>query len=378
MVGINNANQSFIIPSAIGLVYNGTIILGVIFLGSVWGIYGLAVGSLIGVILQFLMQLPSAYKAGLRFKFNFDYKNEGLREVLKLVLPFTLLGAIEQINLVVDRTLATSLPTGSVSALYFSNKLIYLPYGVIITAVATVIYPVLVEAASKFNYTNLIEQVIRAFRLTSILLIPSLVGIIVLKEPLVKLIFQRGEFTYEDTILTAGTLPYFLGAVYFGAIIAIVLNAFFAMKMMKVAVVTGIITVVSNILLSLYLVNIFHHKGLALANSLANLINLTLLLAVFYYLVRGYCKVSQSRSIMMFSIKISVASAIMGLVVWYINKAFTGLGINEVILMGFNVIIGLIVYLFLSSYLKVEEIRDDFFGLIIKIIHKMTTVIRKR
>ena len=142
LVGINNVNNSFLAPSLIGLVANVITIVSIFILGSFWGIYGLAVGSFLGILGQFLIQLPSAYKHGLRFRFEIDFSHPGLRETLHLVATFVLSAATSQVNLIVDRTLATGLLAGIVSSLYFANKLVFLPQNIFTGAVVMVVFPV--------------------------------------------------------------------------------------------------------------------------------------------------------------------------------------------------------------------------------------------
>ncbi|GAB6173076.1 hypothetical protein JCM15765_25540 [Paradesulfitobacterium aromaticivorans] len=146
----------------------------------------------------------------------------------------------------------------------------------------------LTRAAARKEWGGLIEGFQRSVRLLSLALPPAAMGIFVLRLPLVQLLFEHRAFTREDTIITAGTVGYFLGALYFGAMVGMVANIYFALKKMVVAVWTGLIAVAVNIGLSLWLIHLLEHKGLALANSLSALVNLCLLTAGLFVVLRQH------------------------------------------------------------------------------------------
>jgi putative peptidoglycan lipid II flippase len=361
LVGINNSLHSFLAPSSIGLVSNVLVILSIFTLGRVWGVYGLATGVTLGVFFQFLLQLPSVRKHGFRYRFELDFKHPGAREVGLLIAPFILSAAAGQVNVIVDRILATGLPTGVVSALYFANKLVFMPYSMFTGAVGTVILPLLASAATLQDWSKLVEGINRGIRLLTIVVFPAAIGIYVLRIPLVQLLFQHGVFTQEDTLATANTIPYFLGALLFGAMVAVLVNIYFATKNMKFAVLTSIVTVIVNIVLSIILVRYTQQRGLALANSLSALVNLVLLVGGMFWVLKLHRKTQLPyRSLIIFLGQVGLAGTAMGAAVFSFNhllagymKGLEGLVINTVA----SILVGCIVYTFIGFALKIEEIQ---------------------
>lgn len=359
LVGINNANHSFLAPSMIGLVSNVVTILSIFILGAFWGIKGLAVGSMLGILAQFLIQLPSAYKHGLRFKFVIDFNNLGLKESIRLVAPFILTAAASQINLIVDRTLATGLPRGIVSALYFANKLVFLPL-IFTGAIGMVVFPIMIGAAARRDWEELVEGFQRSVRLLSLVLLPTAIGIFVLRLPLVKLLFEHGAFTAQDTQITAGTVGYYLGALYFGSMSMLVANIYFALKKMVVAAGTGIVAVFVNIGFSLWLIHPLEQKGLALANSISALVNLILLIAGLFIVLRQYNITDKIlRGLGTFLVRVALVVTSMALVVHIYLHAVQGYFFSKaglVFLVLSSVLVGVIAYTIVAYVLHIEEV----------------------
>jgi putative peptidoglycan lipid II flippase len=361
LVGVNNANHSFLAPSSIGLVSNVLIIASIFTLGRVWGIYGLAVGAMLGVLAQFWLQVPSARKHGFNYRFLLDWRDSGVREIFMLVTPFIVSAAVGQINLMVDRTLATGLPSGRVSALYFAGKLVLLPNTIFFGAVGMVVYPLLVNAASLEDWPRLVEGLNRAVRLLVLIILPATVGLFVLRVPLVQMLFQHGVFNAEDTRITSETIPYLLGILFNGSLVGILLNVYFSLKEMKVAVGIGAISLLVNIGLSLFFVRLLQQKGLALANSLSSLTNLLLLILGFFVVLKLHKKTRLPyRALTLFGVQVGIAGGLMGGVVYWVNYELGGLwnGFQGLILSTLlSVVAGIGVYGMLTYLVRVEEVR---------------------
>lgn len=325
LIGVNNAHNSFLAPSLIGTAANTVTIAGILTLGSVWGIHGLAAGTLLGVLAQLLIQIPSARKHGLRFRFLLDFSNPGLREMLWLVTPFCMVTVAGQINIIIDRVFASRLEEGIVSSLYFANKLTFLPQNIFVTAVGMVVFPVLTRAASRQDWAEMITGFKLSVRLLSLVLLPSAMGIFLLRYPLVKLLFEHGAFTSENTVITTGTVAYYLGALYFGGMAIMAANIFFALKRMTIAVGAGILTVIINIFLCLILINPLQHRGLALANSLSACAYLLVLIIGIYAVLRKQnIRLNPLAGLGAFLIKVLLAVAGMSLAVSLLLPAFEG------------------------------------------------------
>lgn len=324
-VGINNSHHSFLIPSAVWPLANLFVITSIFALGPVLGIKGLAIGTLMGSLAQLLIQLPTARKHGWRYFFSLDIRDPGVKETFWLVTPFLISAGASQVNLIIDRTLATGLPEGIVSALYFANKLVFLPQSVFTAALGMVVFPLLVRSAARGDWAGVVDGVFRAVRLLSLILLPAMMGIYVLRFPLVRLLFEHGVFTREDTWITAATIPYFLGALFFGGLVLILMNIYFATKKMVVAVGTGVISLGVNIFLSFLLIEPMEQKGLALANSVSAFVNFALLAAGLFIVLGLHKKakipIRESRS---FAWQIMGSVLVMGIVIWLYQEG-TGL-----------------------------------------------------
>lgn len=360
LVGINNAHHSFFIPSAIWPVSNLIVIASIFGLGPRLGIRGLAIGTLVGTLAQLLIQIPTARQHGWRFEPTFDRQDPGVRETLWLVTPFILSAAASQVNLVIDRMLATGLQLGAVSSLYYANKLVFLPQSIFTAALGMVVFPLLVEAASRGDWFRVVDGVYRAVRLLLLILLPAISGMYLLRYPLVRLLFQHGAFRAEDTVTTAGTLPYFFGALFFGGLVMILVNIYFATKKMVVAVGTGVISLSVNIGLSLWLIHPLQQKGLALANSLSALVNFLLLSWGLFRILQLQDKVKLPwREGMSFLRNLIYAVGGMMVSVWAFRE-FIGQGMRTggVMLTLEAVALGAAVYFTLLFLLRVEEIHE--------------------
>jgi putative peptidoglycan lipid II flippase len=360
VMGLNNAHHEFLAPASIGLISNVLILTSIFTLGWIWGIYGLAVGTALGVLAQFLIQLPSAHKSGFRFRFKIDFKDPGVREIFILVTPFIVSTVVAQVNLMVDRTLATGLEAGRVSALYFATKLVLLPQTIFTGAVSMVVYPLLVDAAALQDWPRLVEGLNRALRLLLLILFPAMVGLFVLRVPLVEMLFQHGLFNAQDTVITAGTVPYLLGVLFTGSLVQMIVNVYFALKKMTIAVGTGVISLLVNIGLSLFLVQFMQQEGLALANSLSGLLNLVLLFLGFFAVLKLQDKtVLPKRELGIFSLRIGLAGMVMGIAVFGMEKVLSAhlVGMKGLVLSTLlSVGSGLLLYGWLTYLMRVEEV----------------------
>lgn len=361
LVGINNSHHSFVAPASIGLVSNVIIIASIYLLGKTWGIYGLAAGVSIGSIAQLLLQIPAVRKHGFRFRLSFDYKNEGLHEVMLLLSPFIISAVAGQVNLIVDRTIATSLSPGAISALYFAYKLVFLPYGIITGALGTVIFPSLVYAATLTDWNKLTDVILKAIRLIILVLVPVIIELYVLRFQVVRILFQHGLFTSQDTFMTASIVPFFLGYLFFGVFVSVLVNLYFATKNMFFVVSTSVIAVLSNILLSLLLAHYMQQFGLALANSLSSLINFIFLIIGLFAVLKLHKKVKLNLFPL---VKIGIQSVFAGLIIGIpislliptIEQSLHG-KLFETVISVTVALLGLLIYTAVIYLLGVEEVK---------------------
>jgi len=277
-----------------------------------------SVGAIIGGALQFLVQLPLLLKTGHKLMFKPDFKHAGVRWVARLMVPSLFGFAVAQINMLVDSFLATFLPEGSVTALRLGNRIAIQPLGIFAIAITTAALPTLSTHAAKDDRTKLVDDFAFSMRLILAFLIPCTVGMIVLAKPIVRVLFERGQFTAaRSTPLTVQALVYYtVGLFAYGGVKATV-QAFYSLKDTMTPTKIAIASVVLNVILNLILMGPFGVAGLAVATSIASIATFILLNMI---LKRRLGDI-HGRSIWSASGKIMAASAAMGIVMYALARA---------------------------------------------------------
>ena len=278
-MGILNVLGHFAAPALAPALLNISIIGSVLFISPSLCVpaVGLAVGVLIGGALQLAFQLPALLCKGFRFWEKARFVHPGLRQVGTLIPPVILGGAVYQINIVISTILGSLLAEGSVTYLYFADRLVQFPLGVFAIAAATAILPSLSRQAASEDFEALKDTFGHALKLVFFISIPAMVGLIVLRESIVTLLFQRGEFDAVATRLTAQALLYYSLGLWAFSAVRIVTATFFAMQDTRTPVKMAGLSILANIILGLVLMKPLGHGGLALATSLASILNLGLL-----------------------------------------------------------------------------------------------------
>lgn len=313
--GLLNANNMFAVPALSTVIANATVIVSTLTLGKVMGIQGVAIGTVLGVLFAALFQVPSLLRVGFKYRFDFDWREPGVQKVMALMLPVTIGVSINQIYIVIDRMLASGLAEGSISALNFANKLILLPLGLFVMAIGTAFYPTLTKQAVDPSAGDMTTTLQRAFRAVVLLSIPAGVGLMVLRYPIVKLLFERGEFDAHATAMTAYALLFFSIGLVGQSANVILTRGFYALQDTKTPVKLTLVTVLINLIFSLLLIGKLQHGGLALANSIAALINTAML---SWFLSRRVKRL-WDKKMAIFSAQVIAASAIMAVVAHYVN-----------------------------------------------------------
>ena len=362
-IGLSNLMTSYLqikgdftIPGMIGFPNNIIIITSIILSAVTGNIYILAIGTLIGMLSQFLFQVPFAIKKGYKFKPTIDFKDEYLKKMLWLVMPVLIGVAVNQINAMVDRSLASGLEDGVITALNNANRLNGFVMGMFIATLGAVIYPTLSKLSTENNKEKFAESVANSVNCVNLLVVPASVGAMILATPVVRILFERGAFNDRSTMLTATALVFYsVGMVGFG-LRDILGKVFYSLKDTKTPMINGIIAVVLNIVLNIALVKVMGHGGLALATSLSAIICIILLFISLKKKI-GYYGQDKIKSTF---IKTVVASLVMGVVTYFVYKflfGILGLGfIQEAISLGVSIAIGGAIYLALIVVFKVEEV----------------------
>jgi len=279
-MGILNALGHFAAP-ALAPVFLNIGMIGAVFLISPHlsdPVLGLAIGVLIGGALQLALQLPFLIKKGFYFWHKATLRHPGLKRIGLLMLPAIFGAAVYQINGLVGILLASFLPEGSVSYLYYADRICQFPLGIFGIAIATAVLPSLSRQVSAEDFDAARATFAYALKLVSYITLPSMVGLIVLREPIVALLFKRGAFDTDKMVLTAYALLFYAVGLWAFSAVRIVLSTFYALQDTKTPVRMAVISIIANLILGIVLMQWLLHGGLALATSLASMLNLGLLL----------------------------------------------------------------------------------------------------
>ena len=281
-MGILNVLGHFAAPAFAPVLLNLAIIGSALFISPslTQPAMGLAVGVLLGGFLQLALQLPVLIKKRFYFWQASRWIHPGLKRVGTLMPPVIIGGAVYQINILVGTLLASLLAQGSVTYLYFADRLVQFPLGIFAIATATAVLPSLSRQAAAGDIGKLKDTFDHTLKLVFFVTIPASVGLIVLREPIVALLFKRGEFDVRATLLTAQALLYYSMGLWAFSAVRIVAAVFFALQDTRTPAIMAGISIVANIILGVVLMKPLAHGGLALATSLASMLNLGLLLGV--------------------------------------------------------------------------------------------------
>lgn len=278
--GILNSHGKFAIPAFTPVFLNICMIAAAIWLSPLMPdpIVALAWGVFAAGVVQLLFQFPALYKLGLLPKLKFGFKDPGVKRILKLMLPAIFGVSVTQINLLLDTIIASLLAAGSVSWLYYSDRLVEFPLGIFGIALATVILPSLSKNHAANDPIAFSKSLNWALRLVLLIGLPASIGLLMLAEPMLSTLFQYNEFSANDVHLAGKSLmAYSLGLLGF-ILVKVLVPGFSSRKDMKTPVRFGIYAMVANMGLNIVLAFPFAHAGLALATSLSAFFNASLLL----------------------------------------------------------------------------------------------------
>lgn len=358
IMGILNSFGNFGVPAFAPCILNIFIIASAFTICSRfrYPVMGLALGVILGGAGQLLFQVPFAIKKGFSFLLKIDYRHPAVKKIGILMLPVAIGLAVTPINTLVDRLLASRLEMGSVSALWYSNRLFQFPLAIFGIAIATAAFPTMARQATLKKIKELKETLSHALGLAFFTTIPASIGLIVLRVPIIRLLFQYKKFTTYDTTATAWALIFYsLGLFAFGAVIILV-RVFYSLKDTKTPMKIACLAVISNIILDIILMGPLAQGGLALATSLVAVMNMSILL----WLLRNKIGALGGRRIFTKFVQISIGSSIMGLVCWLVARAFEPYVITlgfRILQVGVAIVAGVVTLAIASSILKIEEMR---------------------
>ncbi len=278
-MGILNSFRRFASPALSPVMWNISIIAAALGLRSFFAepITALAVGVLIGGMLQLALQWPFLRKCGVKLKFRFNFRHPGLKQIGLLMIPAMLGAGITTINVFVSSTLASMLPGGSVTYLFYADRIMELPLGVFAIAIGTAVLPSFSRHVAAGNMDELKSSISFSLRLMLFLTIPSTFALMALNLPIISVLFQRGAFNTQAAIYTSQALFFYGMGLWAFSIVRVFVQSFYSLQDAKWPMRAAIIAFVINLIFSLALMYPMKHKGLALANSLSAVFNVFIL-----------------------------------------------------------------------------------------------------
>ncbi len=359
-IGIGQSYQRFLIPALAPLFYNLGIIFGIAVLSPYTGILGPAIGVIIGAVLHVAIQIPLIRALGYTYQFSLDFLNKGVREIFQLMSVRSIGLAAEQMSDAIGLALASIVSTSAIAQLTLAQHLSAVPVGLFGATIAQAALPVLAREHAKGEVGGFKITLLTTMHQILFLTLPATAMLVVLRIPIVRLVFGASEFNWEDTVLTGRTVAFLaLGLVAYSLTLLLV-RGFYAIKDTKTPVIVSLITVLVNIGLSFWFVRGLQLQvwSLGLAYSVSTIVSMVLLLI---FLDRRMGKFDR-RALIMPALKMFLAAVAAALALYIPIKLLDQLvfdttkTVNLFILTSIASAFGLSIYLLLVWMMEVKEL----------------------
>ncbi len=356
VMGMLNAHQVFLWPALAPAAYSLGIILGVWLLPASWGIDRLGAGTVMGAAGHILLQLPALFRLpARRYELKAGFRDESVRKVLRLMLPRIFGAGVVQLNFVANTIISLSLGAGSASALTWAFTLMLMPQAAIAQSAGTASLPTLsaqVELGKSDDFRQTLSSIVRVMLL---LALPATVGLVLLRVPLVRVLYERGSFDATSTQMVAWALLWYALGLTGHSLVEVLSRAFYAMHDTKTPVLIGVVAMTGNILLSFVFSRLFSQigwlplGGLALANTTATAVESLALMAIMRRRLNGV----GGKQILRTGVSALAGSTVMGLVLFGWMTIFGNL--NKFMVLVVGVAVGVVAYGAMLWLLKVPE-----------------------
>lgn len=352
--GILQTHKRFTIPSLTTIVSSMVLIIYLLIFNTKYGIIGLTMAVVIGYFIQLLMHIPIYIRLGYKYEFYINLKDNAMKKVAFLLVPVLIGSSVSQISFLVDRMFASLVSEGALSIMNYATKLNFLAYSIFGYAISTVIYPNLSSYYSSNNVQAFKKSLIRGINFVNVIMMPATLGMIVLRYPIIQLVYKHGIFDDKAMNSTAMAMVFYSPGMIAYGIRDILNKAYYSIKDTKTPMIYSVIGVCVNIVLNFLLVSKMGINGLALATSVSAIITTILLLTNIISKLDGNIK-----TIVIEIIKTSIASILMAIVVSLIYKHSYIFVNNNIVLelcfLCLYTIVGIVIYVVLLKCLKVDE-----------------------
>lgn len=315
-MGILNSLRHFSAPAAAPIFLNVGIIGATIWISPQLSqpIVGVAIGVIAGGIMQVALQVPWIIRSGMSLMPLWMPSHPAVKRIGYLMLPAIFGSAIYQFNQFIGTLLASLLPEGSVSSLYYADRLVQFPLGVFAIAISTAALPSLAKQAADSSHREFLETLSHSLSLTFFITVPSMAGLILLGEPIIKLFFEGGDFSSHSTMMTSYALIFYSVGLWAFSGTRIIVSSFYAIQDTRTPVKIAFITMLLNLIFSLLLMGPLKHGGLALALSLASSVQFCLLV----FLIKRKLSSWDLKPVLISLGRVMISSVIMGIAVRYL------------------------------------------------------------
>ncbi|MCP3899546.1 MAG: murein biosynthesis integral membrane protein MurJ [Desulfobacteraceae bacterium] len=361
IMGILNTEGRFFIPALASSFFNLGSILGGVSLAFILpkfghpAIMGMAFGTLIGGILQMSSQLPTLFRTGFTFFPRLKLQDPGLLRTLRLMIPATIGLSATQINIFINTNFASSCGEGSVSWLQYAFRLVQLPIGIFGVAFSIAVMPLLAKQAAKKNIVAMKETMVSSLTMVFSMTIPATAGLIILSNPIISLIFERGAFISSDTNATAQALSLYAIGLFAYSANKVLVPVFYALDDTRFPVIASFISVLLNIIIINLLIERFQHLAIALSMSLTMLMNFVFLSCILYIKMKGF----SIRYLINGVIKILAGTLVMSCFLYPVHQAIqpwlSSSTIHLLIGLLLLIFVSVLLYLFCIMILRVPE-----------------------
>ncbi|WP_297810629.1 murein biosynthesis integral membrane protein MurJ [uncultured Finegoldia sp.] len=352
--GYLNANNHFVVQNLQGFIMNFFIILALIISKKYDDNMIVGVGLLLGNALQYVPYYFIAKRKKFKYYKVLDFSDKNIKMIVLLSIPIILGVSVNQINVMVDKSIASTVSTNGIPILNYASRLIEFVTGIVIANISVIIYPELSRNFIENNLVKMKESIMKSMSMICILVIPATIGLLVLCFPITKMLFFRGAFTMKDVTSTATCMFFYSLGIIGTAIRDILSKSFYAMNDTKTPTINSVIMVAMNIIGNLLLSKIFGLIGLAVATSMSSLIG-ALMITVRLYKKIGDFKTTKNSFRNIF--KMLIASLIMGILSYFTFK-FSSIKFNNNISLMFSIAAACISYTICIFTMKVDELND--------------------
>lgn len=372
--------QRFLVYSIAPLLYNIGIIIGAVYLAPVWGIYGLAYGVILGAFMHMVLQLPTAFLCGFRFRATFSFFSEGVRKILMLMAPRSFGLMVSHVSIIIFTAFASAISSGAITVFHFANNIQYLPITVFGVSFAVASFPLLSRLYIERNEEVFFQEFLKTFRKVVAYIIPAAVILFLLRAHIVRVLLGAGNFDWYDTRLTAGALGAFAPGIIFLSLIPLATRAFFARHNTKTPVILNTVGTTLGVFIAMGMLLWLRKEGIFQDHifaflDLTDVPNREIIALPFgisfgacaNFLLLQYTLLKNQKGICMeslkFFLKVACIAALSGLFGWLSLRATLNV-LDATTFLGifFHGAIGgaaaLIAFVMLAYVLRIKEVKD--------------------